>query len=525
MHLLIADGVADPEFTRRGDSILVHEGKVAAVGWSNELEAGADTSERLGGFLIPGLRDAHFHPVLYAAGLAVPVLKDATNFHDLSERLRHRASQLPPGQPLSAIRLDDETLEEGRLPTRADLDEMVSDRPVLAHRYCGHIAVANSAALKAAGIDGDTPDPPGGSIDRAADGIPTGVLREMAVELVSLRLAATAEPMVDTDLFKAAMDNLAAIGLTGIGAMVSTGSGPWAEFGDHLDLILDCAADLPIKLGLIVIADSPGQLRHCHARIAEEGSDRAAFLGVKIFADGSLGGHTAFMYEPFSDKPTTGQSRLEPGRDLALARASLELGGLVAVHAIGDQANHQVLDMFEQLVHEGADGAQLRLEHASVLSRADIARIGELGIIASVQPPFLESETEWLERRVGPERLSRTYPFRSLLDAGAVLAGGSDCPVEPPFPLSGIAAAIDRCGLVPAEAISPAAALSMYTAGAARALNQPPPFAENSPADLAVLDLDPLTATPAELRRARVLATYVDGRPVAFDHEATVWKG
>ena len=525
MHLLTGEAVIDPTHPNGGDSVLIDNGRIVAVGGSGVLQARAQTQERVSGYIVPGLRDAHFHPVLYAAGLEVPVLKNAKDFGEIGGLLRQRDKVLPPGAPLSAIRLDDEGLAEGRLPNRLDLDAMVPDRPVLAHRYCGHIAVANSAALVTSGIDAHTEDPAGGSIDRDAEGRPTGVLREMAVELVSLRLAAKAEPAVDAASFVAAMRGLAGLGITGIGAMVGTGTGPWAEFGDHLELILGCADDLPIKLGLIVIAESPGHLREARGRIEEAASDRATFLGVKIFADGSLGGHTAYMDEPFADKPTTGQSRLEPARDLALARASLDMGGIVAIHAIGDRANSHVLDIFEELAAEGTPGDSLRLEHASVLRHEDVARIAQLGVIASVQPPFLASETEWLEKRVGSARLPRTYPFRSLLEAGAVLAGGSDCPVEPPDPLLGIAAAVDRCGIFPEESISPAAALAMYTFGAARALKQPATLAADSPADLTVLDTNPLAATADEIRQARTVATFVDGMRIDFDPTATVWQG
>ncbi|MCP4250283.1 MAG: amidohydrolase family protein, partial [bacterium] len=160
-----------------------------------EGDASATTGvEHLEGFVVPGLRDAHFHPVTYAASLVVPSLKAARDFDDIAQRLTAVAKDLAPEVPISAIRLDDETLAEGRLPTRRDLDQMLSDRPAIVHRYCGHIAMANSAALRLAGVTAATPDPAGGTLDRDDRGEPTGVLREMGIETVSLPLAKLAGP-------------------------------------------------------------------------------------------------------------------------------------------------------------------------------------------------------------------------------------------------------------------------------------------------------------------------------------------
>lgn len=474
------------------------------------------------GYLIPGLRDAHFHPVMYAAALSVPSLKTAADFTDIGRRLQ----AAPAGTgPITALRLDDESLAERRLPSRLELDRFVPDRPVLIHRYCGHIAVANSRALSLAGIDGHTSNPPGGSIDRDSDGLPTGVLRETAIELVSTVLADSAKPAVARDEFLAAMGGLASLGLTSIGAMVATGEGPWADMGDQLEVVLDAADGLAIKLRLLVISQDPEHLRSSVERIHHSGGERATWLGVKIFADGSLGGHTAYMGEPFADRDTVGLSRLDPAVDLPLAQAALDLGGMVAVHAIGDRAIAQVLDFFQTLIESGAKPSQLRLEHASVLRPTDIDRLATLGAIASVQPAFLASEVGWLETRVGPERLPLTYPFRSMAEAGVVLAGGSDCPVEPPHPLLGIAVARDRCGIVPAEGLPASSALDLFTSGAARALNEPEPLTPGAPADFTIIDVDPLTATPDEIRQASVIATFVDGHPVDFSSVGPVWPG
>lgn len=500
-------------------SLPVVDGKVAAD--SSDPSRVVDLPA---GHIVPGLRDAHFHPITYAASLVVPSLKAATDFADIEARLIGAGAALAPGTPMSAIRLDDESLAEGRLPTRRDLDQMVGDRPLIIHRYCGHIAMANTAALRLAGVTSETADPVGGTLDRDEHGEPTGVLREMGIELVSLPLADQAGPAVTDDQVVDAMYALASVGLTSIGGIVGCGDGPWADLGDQFSQLLRVADRLPINVRVLVIGQDPDQLRDAARRINEAGSPRLTFLGVKIFGDGSLGGHTAAMHDPFTDADTTGQLRFDAASSRPLVETALELGGIAAIHAIGDRANAAVLDFYEDLIGDGADPGRLRIEHASILGPGEIASFARLGVTASVQPAFMASETEWLEKRVGSERLLQSYPLRTLLDAGVPLAGGSDCPVEPPHPLPGIAAARDRCGIVPEEALTAGEALDLFTAGAARSMLEPTPLAVGSPADFIILDVDPLTATPDELRAAQVVATYVDGEPVDIPAGILSWQ-
>jgi predicted amidohydrolase YtcJ len=246
------------------------------------------------------------------------------------------------------------------------------------------------------------------------------------------------------------------------------------------------------------------------------------WLGVKRFSDGSLGGHTAAMCGPFSDIDTTGTYRLTPA-DAVVARQSLALGGMVAIHAIGDRAVTGVLDLFEELIAEGADPADLRMEHVSVIDPEQIGRFARLGVTAVVQPAFLASESEWIEQRLGVGRLGWVYPFQSLLDAGVPLAGSSDSPVEPPHPLWGMAAAMDRYGITPAERLGGTEALDMFTSGGASALREPEPLAIGGAGDLVVLDVDPTTASAREVHDATVLETYVDGQPVEIDRSLPTW--
>ena len=403
--------------------------------------------------------DHHFHPLGYAAMITGLELMDATDIGDVMTRVSEFADRVEG--PVIGQRLNDEGLAEGRLPTRVDLDDVTGDRPVVLYRYCGHIAVANSAALALAGIDTQTADPGGGSFDRDPSGRPNGILRETAIQEVTSALAPLVEGPPDSAILRA-LGELTKMGIGSVTGIVSVGEPIWCGVRDELDALCRLAPALPIDVDVLVIAPDAQQLAEAAEKIRQT-EGRIRFLGWKYFADGSFGGHTAAMHEPFTDRPDTrGTDRLDPEQARTMARASMMLGGSVAIHAIGDRANDSVLEIFEELIEMGADPERLRVEHASLLTDAAIERIARLGVTASVQPAFLSSESDWLARRLGDERMSRVYPFRSLLDAGVTVIGGSDSPVELPDPAIGIAAAIDRPGFNPTERLSPDQAEALF---------------------------------------------------------------
>jgi predicted amidohydrolase YtcJ len=522
-RLIVADAVRDASGVR-GDAILVDGPRIAAVGSVERLRSPDLREDRYpGGVVVPGLRDAHLHPVGYAAALSRPSLKTATDFSAIADALADAAARQPGGSAVVALRLDDESLAEGRLPARDFIDRVVPDRPVVLTRYCGHVMVANSAALALAGVDESTPDPPRGSMDRDHRGRLTGVLRETATDLVAGVVQRLAPPITPGEVIDASVA-LAATGLTGVGAIVSTEAACWAGAGCELDTLIETARELAVTMKVMVIADDPTDLETAAARLAQAGG-RLRFTGVKIFSDGSLGGHTAALHEGYADLPEErGIDRLDIDWATTLSRAALRLGGRVAIHAIGDRANGGVLDLMETLIREGADPAMLRVEHASVLTEADIVRFGRLGVTASVQPVFMASETTWLHKRLGVDRLQRTYAFRSLADAGVPLAGGSDSPVEPPHPLPNMAAARDRCGIVPTQALTAQEALSLFTDGAARAIGEEAALVPGAPASLTILDADPVEAAPDRVRATAVLATWVEGASVAVPPAVITWQ-
>lgn len=472
-----------------GDTILVEEGVVRWVGFDDSGDV------RTPGTIVPALRDAHLHPSMYAATVAGADLRTVADPATLRERLAEEAAGLAERTPLVARGFDHEQMD-GWLPTATDLDLVDADRPILLYRKCGHLAVANTAALSVAGIGAATPDPPGGSLDRDGSGGPTGVLRETAIELVAGPLGGAAAPMTVRDLERA-MDDLAGRGLSEIHAMIAPDSSMWCGPRDEMAMLSQI--ELPVRVEVFAITDRPDTLD----RIRSETSGDLRFGGWKGFADGALGARTAALSEPYADGTGTGTARWDVGSHRACAERALELGGSVAVHAIGDNAVDRVLDLFAELCAAGADPASLRIEHVSVIRPESLARMAELGVIGSVQPAFVRSDGPWIPDRLGPGRLGWAHPFRSMADAGVPLLGGSDAPVEVPDPWQGMADARQRPFLPPDEALDAERAFSMYV--------PPGALAPGSPADLLVLDRDPVdTDDPAG---TTILARYRRGRP------------
>lgn len=407
--------------------------------------------------------DHHLHPFGYAALVNGLELMDAPDLATVLRRVADHGSRVEG--PIVGQRLNDEGIAELRLPTAADIDDVISDRPVLLYRYCGHIAVANSAAMALAGLDSSTPDPAGGSFDRDRSGRPNGILRETAIAAVGRVVEGLVPDPPDADILTA-LATLPAMGIGSVTGMISVGSAVWCAVDDEVATLVRLAPDLPIDIDVLLIADDPAGFLAAKDRI-DNAEGRIRFHGYKDFIDGSLGGHTAAMYEPFADRgDTRGTERYNHDKMVEMASTSLGVGGVVAIHAIGDRANDLVLDVHQDLIDGGAEPARLRVEHASVLTDETIERMAGLGVTASVQPAFLASETTWLEKRLGPDRMSRAYPFRSMLEAGIPLLGGSDSPVELPDPRTGIEAAVDRHGINPSQAL---------TREQAETLFQPPP--------------------------------------------------
>ena len=499
---------------------------IAAVGSSEDMRKWAgprtDVIDLGKKFVVPGFNDAHVH--FYAGGshLASVQLRDAKNEAEFRERIRQCASTLPAGRWILGGDWDHENWNPARLPTRQLVDEATGNHPLFINRLDGHMSLANSIALRLAGITRQTPDPPGGAIVRDQAGEPTGVLKDAAMDAVERVIpAATDDEMAAA--IKAAMRYAAENGVTSVQDMSASPD----IFRVYQRLLR--AGELTVRISGHQPLASWKRLADV-GLLAAFGSPYLHIGGLKGFADGSLGSTTALFYEPYTDAPNTSglaNEEMIPESKMYQHIVDADRAGLqVAVHAIGDRANHTVLNMFEEAENSnGARDRRFRIEHAQHLRPDDIPRFAKLHVIASVQPYHAIDDGRWAEKRIGAERAKTTYAFRSLLDSGAVLAFGSDWHVAPMEPIMGIYAASTRRtldgkhpdGWIPEQKITVADGIRAYTWGSAYASfdeNIKGTIAPGKLADMAVLSSDLLTIDPVQIEKAKVVMTVFDGRVI-----------
>jgi predicted amidohydrolase YtcJ len=471
--------------------------------------------------VVPGFIDSHTHMSMGGFNLLAVDLRQTKDTADFTRTLAAFAKTRPAGQWLTDGAWDHEQWAVPKLPTKALLDPATGDRPTCLSRQDGHMVVCNSLALKLAGVTRETPDPPGGVIVKDVSGEPTGVLKDAAMDFIGkVRPARTEAELVDA--LRAAMKHAAKAGVTSVQDLP----------GDSGDLP---AWDALRRKGEMTVRVNyrPSLSRWTKAKELQSSMKNDGWLrvgGVKGYMDGSLGSGTAMMFEPFADEP--GNHGVYAAEAIPLSTLEERVAGAdaaslqVEVHAIGDRANADILDIFGRVGKKnGPKDRRFRIEHAQHLRAADIPRFAELGVIASMQPYHAVDDGRWAERRLGKERSRTTYAFRSLLDAKATLAFGSDWDVAPLSPILGIAAAVTRRtidgknpgGWVPEQKISPEEALRAYTGSAAYAA-----FEEKEKgsleigklADFVVLSADVLTARPETIETIEVDTTVVGGRVV-----------
>jgi predicted amidohydrolase YtcJ len=515
---------ACPEAT----AVALRDGRIWAVGDDDEIRqmaGGAQVIDLERRRVLPAFQDAHFHMHDWALGLGRLPLAGVESLAELCQDVARKARQTPPGNWILGQGWNATRWPEARMPTRADLDEAAPHHPVALWRSDLHLVSANSVALREAGIGGDTPDPAAGVIDRDASGQPTGVLRELAIDL----LTAVIPPPTEAETVVAMRRGfplLHKLGLTGVHdyRLMDGADGPpafrayqrlRAEDELHLRLWmhisgahLEEAIALGLRSGL-----GDGRLRVGH---------------VKLFTDGGQGAHTAWMLEPYEDTGGYGLP-LVPVTEMARAIERANLAGLsVAVHAIGDRAICEILSIMEGLAAEHPQLAQRaipnRMEHVQNIRPEDVARLAALRVVASVQPIHVVDDMAMVEQTVGP-RARFTYAFRDLLQAGVPLALGSDCPVADPNPLWGIHAAVTRQqrdgnppgGWYPAQRLTVAEAVWGFTMGPAQVSGRSHELGSITPgklADLVVLDRDILAIEPMAIADAQVVMTLLDGKVV-----------
>jgi predicted amidohydrolase YtcJ len=507
-------------------AVACRHGRIITVGSNEEIRKLVTSTTRvadLGGKrVVPGFNDAHVHFYSGGRGISSVQLRDASSTEVFRDRIAAYAKRIPKGRWITEGNWDHENWRPANLPTRQLIDAVTPDNPVFINRLDGHMSLANSLALKLAGITRDSKDPDGGKIVRDERGEPTGVLKDAAMDAVDRVIPAPSEAEV-IEALEAAMKYAAENGVTSVQDM-SASSDVVRAYQSLLAngrLLVRVSGHQPLanweRLAFIGIR-------------AGFGNEKLKLGALKGFADGSLGSTTALFYDAYLDDPTTSglpsPEMIPESKMLNNILAADKAGLQVAVHAIGDKANRKILDFFAEVEKQnGPRDRRFRIEHAQHLRPEDYARFGKQQVIASMQPYHAIDDGRWAENRIGPERAKGTYAFRSLLDNGAILAFGSDWFVAPMEPLMGIYAAVTRRtldgkrpgGWVPEQRITVAEAVKAYTMGSAYAS-----FDENvkgsievgKVADMAVISDDILRIDPAQIEKARVIMTIFDGRVI-----------
>jgi hypothetical protein len=505
------------------DAVLVRGERIEIVGSSAEVKkhtgGGVHTVDAKGMMLTPGFVDAHVHFLDGGAALASVQLRDARTKEEFVDRIRRFAATVPAGTWILNGDWDHQNWG-GALPDRAWIDSVTPNNPVWINRLDGHMNLANTLALRAAGIGRDTKPVAGGTIVVDAAGEPTGILKDNAQELMSRAIPEPSAAMSQRAL-DAAMSYVAERGVTSVHHM-----GSWSDLAVFEQA--HAAGALRTRISAAVPLSTWARLRDT---VAARGRGDAWLRlgGLKGFVDGSLGSHTAAMLAPFTDAPDDSGFFVNTPADLYSWTSGADAAGLQPiVHAIGDRAIRTQLDIFARVARENAAfDRRFRIEHAQHIAPGDIARFGQLGVIASMQPYHAIDDGRWAERVIGADRAKGTYAFKSLLDAKATVAFGSDWFVAPPTPLGGIYAAVTRRtlddrnpgGWIPEQKITVEQALRAYTSGAAYAGYQEKEVGVLAPgmlADLVLIDRDITRVAPETIRDAQVMLTMVGGR-VMFD--------
>jgi predicted amidohydrolase YtcJ len=506
-------------------AIAVRAGRILAVGTEAQCRAalgrGFEPVDLKGRVMLPGFIDTHLHPIVMIYFELNVDLRGTASIAELIAGLCAMAAKSRPGEWVVGLHFDEQALAERRLPTRHELDAACGPRPAIVIKHDGHSVIANTAAIAAAGVTAATPDPPGGVIDREPDGYPAGPFRENAGALILAKL-----PVPELDAMAAGarqtFAKLTSQGITSVGAILQTGPEGPAGTSGALDIFATALLlpQIPLNLHTFLIATEAAQLdaaMKTPLHTAVPGGHRIA--GIKIYADGTFGSCTALMHEPFSDQPDKSGFLVHSEDEIYRRMEFAHLAGLqVAIHAIGDQGNRVAVSLFERLLaaHPRPDHRH-RLEHASILDPDTMTAIARLGLVVSTQPMFIPSEKHWLEKRLGPDRLQRTYPFRDIVDAGITLAGASDAPVESTAVLHAIQVCVTRDGLVPRQALTPAEAVRIFTINAAFAHHEDQLKGSITPgkrADLVILSANPADTRPDRIKDIEVIQTIVGGKVV-----------
>ncbi|HEY5800457.1 MAG TPA: amidohydrolase [Burkholderiaceae bacterium] len=500
------------------------KGKLLAVGKLSTVAAKAGKATQIdvqGKTVLPGLIDAHGHVFDLGMGETQVSLRDTPNLAAAQKIVADYARANPARPWVLGFGWNQAIWQLGRFPTAQELDAVVADRPAWLSRVDGHAGWANTRALQLAGITKDTKDPQGGRIERDANGNPTGVLVDAAMGLID-KVVPPASADESRQALDAALATMAKMGLTGVhDAGVSAGQD--ALYRSYAD-----SGKLTARIyGMVAGADGEFDKVSANGPLASYGNDHYALQAVKLYSDGALGSRGAALLAPYSDEPSTkGLLFSKDGEMFAKMEKVLKKGYQVNVHAIGDAGNRQIVDAYARLHANPAYKARRnRIEHAQIVTLADIPRFKQYGIVPSMQPTHATSDKNMAEARIGSERIKGAYAWRTFLKQGSKIACGSDFPVESSNPFWGIHAAVTRQdmsnqpagGWYPQQALSVTEALRCFTLDAAHAAHQEASrgsLEAGKWADFIVVDQDLFKMPAADIHKMRVLQTWVGGRPV-----------
>ncbi len=509
----------------RAQAVAVRRDRIVLVGSDAAALALRGPSTEVidagGRAVIPGLHDAHGHMLGLGESLQEIDLRDTTSVEAIVDKVRARAATVPAGRWIVGRGWDQNDWPDTAWPTAAQLDAAAPDHPVYLSRVDGHAAWVNARALRAASLTSVVADPDGGRIIRTPDGAPSGVLVDRAMGLVARHIP-PADRAARRERLRLADDLAARLGLT---MVHDAGVAP-----DDVAMYREVADAGQLKTRLYVMRAPPAPGTTLPPPLVGHAGHLLTVRAVKLVADGALGSRGAALHEPYSDEPETrGLLVTSPAVLHAQARASVEAGYQPCIHAIGDRANAEVLDLFERLQREvpGSRALRMRNEHAQILRASDITRFAGLDVIASVQATHATSDMPWVAQRVGDERARQgAYVWQALRRSGARLANGSDFPVEEPNPMYGFYAAVTRQdrdgrppgGWMPDQRLTRDQALHSFTAGAAYAAHLEKELGMlrvGALADLLVLSDDIMEVPPLRILAARPLLT-IRGGHVTF---------
>ncbi|MBR0599219.1 amidohydrolase [Sinanaerobacter chloroacetimidivorans] len=521
----------------KAEAVGIKDGRIVFVGSMKETEAmEADKLIDLQGkTVLPGMGDSHLHLYAYCQNQTSVKLDDVRSMEELIDAMKQKAEKTGSGRWIKGAGFDHTKFRENRLPTRWDLDRISMEHPIVIRRCCLHLMAANSMAIRMAGVTKQMAEQSGGLIEVDDSGELSGIFREKSIlifdEIVPDPLS---EPLERKKIFQEVLTDMASKGITSINTYAAK---IW-NYEEDIDLYreLDRDKSLPVRVRISLDdffeKELPETIKNPYNKVKQG--------AYKLFTDGSLGARSASLFEPYSDDPANSGVAIEEEKLRKKLEKAYDMGLQPAIHAIGDRALETALDLIEGVISSGKSqkhnpGAEkrrlpFRIIHAQMVTEGQLERMRHLPVVLDIQPVFLCTDLYWIESRLGSERIRRSYLWKTLMHAGLMLTGGSDCPVESYDPMKGIYAAVMRQdtngfphgGWLPEEKLTVYEAVSLFTKNIPYAEGDEDVLgtvAENKFADLVVLDQDPFSIDPAGLLDLKVLKTFVAGELV-FDSEA-----